>query len=257
MDRLDRTHEWMHGRQRRCRSCGKPIDGRYWNVIGTPGEFCDVCIKTHKRCDVCGGPLHKLRPEGQAAGEKEIRMNRKLQDGRYLCDHCADTAVFHLSRAETLLKQVTDHLKNRYRLRVRHISKLNLVGSDTMEMLMGAAKEKKGIPLGVFAQRGDSFEIYLLYGLPAALLTVVIAHEFAHAWQVENAPNQGDPMLIEGFAEWLAFKVATAYGYEHELDRIRAQQGLYGDGFRYFRKIEKQKGEAGAFQFYKEHLGLS
>jgi aminopeptidase N len=55
-------------------------------------------------------------------------------------------------------------------------------------------------------------------GCRANLVIRVTAHEYAHAWQGENCPLLDDPLLREGFAEWVAYRVLEYYRLDRQLD---------------------------------------
>jgi len=93
---------------------------------------------------------------------------------------------------------------------------------------------------------------------PLHLIVEVIAHEYAHNWQNEymsnllkdsNLPFKGK-LLIEGFAQWMAFRVMDYFGAHTNLNEITLRgvdvtnPDEYGLGFRLCRHIE---GEYGGF----------
>jgi hypothetical protein len=86
--------------------------------------------------------------------------------------------------------------------------------------------------VGLFVHVGRLRAIYVEYGLPRIFFSEVVAHEYAHAWQAENAPLLADAELREGFAEWVAYKVMESWGCRLRLERFRARQDLYGAGLR-------------------------
>ena len=86
--------------------------------------------------------------------------------------------------------------------------------------------------VGLFVHAGRLRAIYVEYGLPRIFFSEVLAHEYAHAWQAENAPLLADPELREGFAEWVAYKTVESWGCRLRLDRFRERQDTYGAGLR-------------------------
>ena len=91
--------------------------------------------------------------------------------------------------------------------------------------------------------------MYLLSGLPQILLIQVAAHEWAHAWQGENCPLLRDPLVREGFAEWVAYRTLQTLGAVKKRALMERQNGLYGDGLRRMLALERQAGAAGVLDF--------
>ena len=86
-------------------------------------------------------------------------------------------------------------------------------------------------------------------GLPRLLLLQVAAHELAHAWQMESAPLLRDPVLREGFAEWVAYRVLIALGEGEAAERMLAREDTYGQGVRRLLEIERQVGVRGVIEW--------
>jgi hypothetical protein len=99
-------------------------------------------------------------------------------------------------------------------------------------------------PLGVYVRQGLRRGIYVQNGLPRALLLHVAAHEFAHAWQSENCPLLNEPLLLEGFAEWTAYKTLGFYGFSSQQQRMPMRQDIYGQGLRWAQQLEADRGES-------------
>ena len=73
----------------------------------------------------------------------------------------------------------------------------------------------------------------------------VVAHEYAHAWQGENCPFLSDNQLIEGFCEWVAYKVLIALDCLDAAQKLRNAAGFYGDATRRLLTIEAETGIPG------------
>jgi hypothetical protein len=96
--------------------------------------------------------------------------------------------------------------------------------------------------LGFFVRENQATTIYVEMGLPRPLLLGTLAHELAHAWQVELAPSVTDPLLREGFAEWVAHHVLVAGGYRPVAARVTRRDDVYGRGLRHFMALERVGG---------------
>jgi hypothetical protein len=110
---------------------------------------------------------------------------------------------------------------------------------------IGATKQHV---LGFFEQQGRERTIYIERGLPRATLIGTLAHEYAHAWQADHAPQKQDLLKREGFAEWLAYRILVALGHTREAARATRREDDYGRGLRYFIALEQQSGRHAVFQ---------
>ena len=66
---------------------------------------------------------------------------------------------------------------------------------------------------------------------------------------MESAPLLRDPLLREGFAEWVAYRVLLAVGEGEAAERIVARDDLYGQGARLLLDIERQSGPQGVIEW--------
>lgn len=96
--------------------------------------------------------------------------------------------------------------------------------------------------LGVYARRGMRRGLYVQSGLPRKLFLQVAAHEYAHAWQGENCPILHDPLIHEGFAEWVAYHVIGQFGYPDSQMKMKARDDLYGRGLNWALQLEATRG---------------
>ena len=91
--------------------------------------------------------------------------------------------------------------------------------------------------------------IYMQEFLPRILLIQIAAHEFAHAWQGESAPLLRDPLLREGFAEWVAYHALTRLDAPKKAAQMLQRRDDYGEGLRRLLDVERRQGIAGVLQF--------
>jgi hypothetical protein len=99
--------------------------------------------------------------------------------------------------------------------------------------------------LGIYARRGLRRGIYVQTGLPRMLFLQVAAHEYAHAWQGENCPTLRDPLIHEGFAEWIAYHIMGYFRYTKGQERMLARNDIYGKGLRWALELDARAGENG------------
>jgi len=101
-----------------------------------------------------------------------------------------------------------------------------------LQQINGAHPAESRPLRGVYAAKGIKRGIYVELGLPKVQMIEVIAHELGHAWQAERRPLLNDPVLIEGFAEWTAYKVLDALGESAAMNLMLQRTDLYGQGLR-------------------------
>ena len=95
--------------------------------------------------------------------------------------------------------------------------------------------------LGYFVRTHGANTIYVERGLPRSLLLGTLAHELGHAWQAAY-PAVRDPMLAEGFAEWIAHHTLVASGLRPVAARATRRDDVYGRGLRQLLEVERRAG---------------
>lgn len=217
-----------------CRSCGEPILERFVEINGQ-GPYCQRCLQTRQHCDVCGVPL--------------TAQLQRLPDGRAICVACQQTAVVLAAQAKLVFDQTLDTIGSTTGLGLH--SGVRFVVTDRPGLRVQIERTRQDIlyrsdrVLGAYIRDGSRRTIYVLNGLPRILLVQVIAHEWAHAWQAENCSHMRDVLVVEGFAEWLAYKVLQAMGAVKKMALMTARQDLYGKGLRQMLACETREGMLG------------
>ena len=102
--------------------------------------------------------------------------------------------------------------------------------------------------LGFFQRNGETRAIYIEQLLPRILFQAVAAHELAHAWQSFYAPQTQPLKIVEGFAEWVSYRLLLALGQQREAARLTRRNDLYGEGLHYFIDLEREHGYMGVLQ---------
>lgn len=230
---------------RHCHLCGRRLWGGGWiyALDGVPdGQslvVCRRCRETAPRCDVCGLPM----------GANHVR----LPDGRRICAHCHQTAVYGLARGQALFEHVAYIVTHQLGLELNVGTEFTLADHQHLQRLMAEASlaphDDPSKIIGLFVRKGRKRVMYVLSGLPQILLIWTIAHEWAHAWQGENCPLLQDPLVREGFAEWAAYKTLQAMGATKKMALMEHQDGLYGQGLRHMLELERQGGTSGVLAF--------
>jgi hypothetical protein len=218
----------------RCLACGSLLADRYYEINGR-GPFCETCHATRKRCDVCGVPL-----------DAQVQW---LPDGRAICGTCQLTAIMDAERAHQLFEWVVDVVGSVLGLQLRIGVRFTL--SDRVGVRAQLQKIKPehwhdaDKVLGVYVRDGRHRTIYVQNGLPQILFVQVVAHEWTHAWQAENCPLVRDVLIVEGFAEWVAYKVLQAMQASKKMALMTERPDLYGVGLRVMLAREGRAGESG------------
>lgn len=231
----------------KCACCHEPILHKYFIIGDSPLHFCDTCVATRSRCDICRVPLDDQGKTFPA------------RDGNtYRCASCLRSAVTTYAEAEQLYRNTNTLLKQELLLNVVVLPKLSVVeratlvtlhkGVDTLnssDMPLGAEQQHL---LGFFRRIGEGRDIYIEQMLPQTLFQAVAAHELAHAWQSTHSPSTQSLKVVEGFAEWVAYRVLLILGQQPEAARLTRRHDLYGEGLQYFIELERQRGRQGVIQ---------
>jgi hypothetical protein len=209
------THE-------RCHACGQPIRDGIEIQDGSGRIFCDTCAQSLPACLACRAPVDS--------------RGSWLPDGRFRCWLCDATALNDPALAQALYGQVLAIAAKHLGLELGIPTPLVPVDSEQLRIVLqtidGARPTEQRPPRGVYARKGMKRGIYVETGLPRVQMIEVMAHELGHAWQTERKPLLEDPMLVEGFAEWVAYKVLETLGDPAAMRLMTARSDLYGQGLR-------------------------
>jgi hypothetical protein len=230
-----------------CQSCHIPILGKYYRIDNSPLTYCETCINTRPRCDLCRAPLDE---QGRVYPGKDGPTNR--------CGNCLRTAVKTEDEATRLYRETSDLLRREPGLTIAPLPALHIVERAELLALNKETGQLAGTDapigpehqhlLGYFRRVNEQRDISIERLLPVVTFRAVAAHELAHAWQSENAPNNQPPLIVEGFAEWVAYRTLLALGQQQEAARLTRRDDLYGRGLRSFIDIEQQHGRDGVLQ---------
>jgi hypothetical protein len=218
-----------------CLTCGKRVKGRYWEIDGV-GPYCDQCRRERPPCEVCGAPL----------GEERWL----LSDGRVFCERCHASGIFQPQQAQVIYEESKNVIAHTLGLELNIPTALVLVDRNQLtEVIQKQSNGSNSLEvektMGIYARQGMKRGIYVQTGLPRLLFLQVASHEYAHAWQGENCPLLRDPLLHEGFAEWVAYRVLGHYGYKTQMDRMQAREDIYGQGLQFVLDLELKFGPVG------------
>ena len=214
---------------------------------GIKHKYCYNCADTAKRCDTCRLPVEFTQ--------------KPLSDGRYLCSYCYYYAV---KSPEFTGKQYNDvigllsrnlnlSIKKRPNLYVIDKDKFRSVHRDSSQDELGLFTGKKEIISGYAFKKSKILDtkIYILSFLSDKINLWTLAHESAHAWYFENSDENLPEMLNEGFAEWVAYKIAGQYCDRNMLNYFLTRNDVYGKGLNLFIERERKQGIKGIFELIK------
>lgn len=141
--------------------------------------------------------------------------------------------------AQQLLEysQLILHRTYEGKLDLEHPVKVKAVSPQTLAELGG------GEVYGLYDDEKNL--IYVSNAVTKADALGIVAHELGHAWMYQHHPNADgtSELFCEGFAEWVAYQVLTRAGNFGQASIIRRSgDPTYGDGFRWFQKIERDYG---------------
>lgn len=209
---------------RKCDACGRPVREGVEMQDGTGRIFCQTCAGTLPGCFVCGTPVDG---RGCVVGE-----------GRFRCCTCSTNAVDDPLQAHRLYLEVQETMAESLGMELGVPTALVPMDTEQFQamlqtqMIADAHSSERRMPRGLYVRKGRKRGIYLELGLPRVATIEVIAHELGHAWQVERSPLLTDPVLVEGFAEWVAFRVLDLLGEAAATEVMMKRSDIYGEGLR-------------------------
>ncbi len=243
----------------RCYNCDQPISGRYHEVSERKLSICSTCREKIPQCFLCSLPA-----DPQRGGEA-------LRDGRHVCADDSKLAVKTAQQARRLFQQAEGEVRDTFgsALRLKDpIARVELVDLKGFERAAAGSGHINGVKAGkvlgvttvVFVSRGEEkwlepAVIHLLDHVSSRRMLSVSAHEYAHVWQAQHHRDyaQTKPILREGFAEWVAYKVAQRHGRQDQMTvMMNPNGGDYYLGLRKFLELERQRGVEGVLTYAKK-----
>ena len=228
--------------------------------------FCTILFANPKNCSICLQPLDKtfsLDVWGNAfhtAHEQEgifchscsriisqgvTQGGYIYSDGRNLCSLCRLTAVNDDSVIQAAYLSVISQFN---RVKITNISNeipINLVGLKQLNQEAGELShvKLKGFTridpiLKMITQPVNSFQIFILFGLPRIEFEAVLAHELLHVWLHQNKVTLS-PASTEGFCNlgrYLIYQNDNTYFSTIHLQSMENSEDLaYGIEYRYLK----------------------
>lgn len=190
-----------------CPVCGNRFGTSIYRYTRTGSNekllVCSNCVKLDTTCYICGIPV--------------LNKVMKLADGRLLCDDDAKRVVLTQDEAAAIFEDVKREVQGilsrvgslpHHNVKVTLEAKArldktgaNIISTHDDRLLMGLTRS-----VGTEAGRMEH-SVFLLHGLTKERLMAVSAHEYGHAWLHENVHRKLNQDAVEGFCEWIAYKV--------------------------------------------------
>jgi hypothetical protein len=171
------------------------------------------------------------------------------------CGRCHSTAIYDANFARTIYDETVSHVAAHLGLVLNVGVEFRIVDDPTLRAMREqdsdyspSASERT---LGLYQRQGRLRVIYLLYGLPRLLFRTTVAHEYAHAWQGEYCPLLENKLLLEGFAEWVAYRHLAALGCTKAAARMLNARHPYRPALEHMLELERQLGTAGLIDYIR------
>lgn len=266
----------------KCATCKKSISKTQEYIVSQNRCYCskECYIQSLPVCTICGkrsltGGIYALDHSFFACPEcmKKPRCfacqiptdGQKLPDGRVICPNCAQTAIADPVRAQTLFNEVRNELRFSFGIGTNHSIQFSMVSPEHLHKLSGARsnfineqglfkyeaevervsnRDYLGRKTGeTLYKTGETTWIYVLSYLPKINMEYVIVHELAHDWTTAHYPGIRDPLVKEGFAEYIAWRYNNFHKRASLNRRIETNPDpVYGEGFRRIRRIAERDG---------------
>ncbi len=227
-----------------CNLCNIPINDKIYTLEYHKGQWCGFCFERSEKCSFCS------RPMKTAAAH--------VLDGRQLCADCYHSSISGTEAVNSIAHQIAPLYEEILGLpvtlppiRVVLMEELTAVRNSLPTAEGKSPTRRLGKPspspvlkeLGLFSAQGRKKQILILDTQPEDIMWETIAHELAHAWQFEHFPHCTDPVLVEGFAQWMAEKICYRTHHRTGLQNLHNRDDEYGHAYRTVSNIEILKGE--------------
>ncbi len=224
-----------------CSICLQPLDNIFsvdaWgNTFHTTHEhegiFCHSCSRIISQGVTNGGYIYS--------------------DGRHLCSLCTITAVHDDSVIQAAYKSVISQFDSVGITNIPNDIPISLVDLKQLNQKAGELShiKLKGFTridpvLDKTTQSVNSFQIFILFGLPRIEFEAVLAHELLHSWLHKNQIRLS-PEEEEGFCNLGRYLIYENDQTQFSIIHLRAMENdpdpIYGREYRKIKTHLKQKG---------------
>ncbi len=265
----------------RCGICNEPLNGQW--VVFDGQNYHQECYqsKVALRCSVCNGIItgqylidhwgnkyHAHHREeiracsfcGRLLSDPKANGGQPFDADHHICGTCSQDAVTSETTANQLVSQSRTLLAKTGIVIEQDDIEFELISRAEFSKLAGRTNtDSFGLThyekTTTWTMLEDkTFTIYLLKGQPSRHFMSVAAHELMHVWLYLNAPDHGDPSLVEGSCNYAAYLVLNQLGDEiagYVVQQLLEDPGpIYGDGFRRVKKLVDNRG----VEYWLNHL---
>lgn len=191
-------------------------------------------------CEICRSPVLK-------GHYRNVDSDGPYCEGDVVvCHGCLYDAVLDEKHLKSILAAAIVGLHEALQIRIKRLKMVRFYTRRECWSIRRHRTILHGQPhyhsLGMASSEGV---IGLRRGISYDTALVTMAHELAHIWQFENWPCFGllEKWQIEGFAEWVAYKVALSRALITEAEGlILNPDPVYGGGVRRVLEYEKLHG---------------
>jgi hypothetical protein len=229
-----------------CALCSKLLTGKYQEFTHSGKKICLDCMKRYPPCRTCAAPV----------GPHPVEVNR----GFLLCPECARIAIMRNAQALPLLREARKTILAILAIEA-FVPEKNLMLTDSETLRMENAKHVGYIPTkgvaGLHVYSMGISTIYVQKGLSPDFALEAIAHEYTHAWQCRNCPEDQDLTFREGFAEWVSYLVLLSKkDYATATLKLKETDPVYGEGLRKMILLEESLGRKAVIDYARHHNGF-
>ncbi len=222
-----------------CMHCKKPKPAGF--MLNEDTFLCVECNALPK-CAVCTLPLDN--------------KSLLLDDGRRVCSACASDGIYDQKKAVSYFTDMRSEICNMFQFATSHTINFSLCSRSDIEAELGKNSEReRGLfihkteetKLGRFTLKTKHlYRICILSGLEPKAFRAVAAHELTHDWMSQELPHIEDPLIREGFSEYVSWRYCIHKKYTKQQAEIEQNiDEVYGKGFLQVRKmLEKQPDNA-------------
>lgn len=125
-----------------------------------------------------------------------------------------------------------------------------------VELISEAEESTMHYRMGCYQQRelGESriHTVYVRRDQKRTRCKAILAHELVHAYEKERGILKSEPVLREGFARWVEYKVLQADGEHGEARRLLGiRQWRFGRGLKVLQQMERERGVQGVLEYVR------
>ena len=241
----------------KCLVCNKSLLLGDFHYNLPTGSVCYECYQKHPHCWHCGFPVNKSSP-----------YTYKDEDF-VLCQKCNKDKITRKADLRKLHFKMKFYAKEALGIYIK-IDKVMLLPSSELNKRKNDKYDQDHRSIG-FCQSSTidyffkkNISIYLQSGMPYDMMFETLAHEYGHAWEVQNrrldlSSQEYNLAFREGFAEWVSYHTMKEYGLKENAKEMieRAEknsQSIYCKGFKEMLELEKKLGSKQAvLEYVKNH----